>query len=258
MIHAAAPLAAIPPTLLAGRRIAVLGSGGGLGRAVARAAQAAGAEVLGIGAQPVFDHVSAFYRADPGDMQAVAAALPEGLDGLALFPDLTASEPAQVLAQGVIGPRLLAHALAPRMARGASIVVRAAPMGDDWAATLSMIRAAMALRPDDLAGFVPRWGLAAEPTRAPRLAGWAMGAWAMANRWTWAGVRVNALTPATPDGRLPPAIAAQLSRAEGDGPDLAAQTAVFLLSALSQGLTGANIAADGGMTAQMQTSLHGI
>jgi len=258
MIHAAHPLSAIPPTLLAGRRIAVLGSGGGLGLAVARAAQAAGAEVLGIGPQPVFDHVAAFYRAEPGDMQAVAAALPDGLDGLALFPDLTAGDPAQLLAQGLIAPRVLAQALAPRMAQGASIVVRAAPAGADWAAALPMIRAAMALRPDDLTGFVPRWGLNAQPTHAPRLTGWAMAAWAMANRWIWPGLRVNAVTPASPDGRLPPAIAAQLGRSEGDGPDLAAQTAVFLLSALSQGLTGANIAADGGLSAQMQTSLQGI
>jgi len=258
MIHAAAPLAAVPPTLLAGRRVAVLGSGGGLGLAVARAAQAAGAEVLGIGAHPAFDHVSAFYRAEPGDMSAVAAALPDGLDGLALFPDIASSDPAQVLARGVIASRVLAHALAPRMAPGAAIVVRAAPVGNDQPAALPMIRAAIALRTDDLAGFVPRWGLAAEPTRAPRLAGWAMGAWAMANRWTWPGLRVNAVTPATPDGRLTPAIAAQLGRTEGDGPDLAALAVLYLLSALSQGLTGANIAADGGMSAQMQTSLQGI
>jgi NAD(P)-dependent dehydrogenase (short-subunit alcohol dehydrogenase family) len=258
MIHAAAPLSAIPPTLLAGRRVAVLGSGGGLGLAVARAVQAAGAEVLGVDGRAVFDHVSALYRAEAGDMHAVAAALPDGLDGLALFPDLSAGDPAQVLANAVIAPRVLAQGLAPRMAPGASIIVQGAPAGADWAAALPMIRAAMALRPDDLAGFAPRWGLAAEPTRAPRLAGWTMAAWAMSNRWTWPGVRANALTPASPDGRLPPAIAAQLGRAEGDGPDLAAQTAVFLLSALSQGLTGANIAADGGMSAQMQTSLQGL
>lgn len=258
MIHAAAPLAAIPPTLLAGRRLAVLGSGGGLGLAVARAAQAAGAEVLGIGPHPVFDHVAAFYCADLADMVAVAAALPDGLDGLALFPHLGGHDPAQVLAQGVIAPRDLARALAPRLAPGASIIVQGASAGADRDAALPMIRAAMALRPDDLAGFALRWGLNAEPTRAPRLAGWAMGAWAMSNRWTWPGVRVNALTPASHDGRLPPAIAAQLGRPEGDGPDLAAQTTVFLLSALSQGLTGANISVDGGMSAQMQTSLQGL
>lgn len=257
---AALPLPAVPPTLLMGRRIAVLGSGSGLGLAVARAAEAAGAEVLGIDPDPAFAHVAELYRADPGDgaaMEAVAAALPEGLDGLALFPDLS-GDPARVLAQGVMGPRLLAEALAPRLAPGAAIVARAAPATPERTQALPMIRAALALRPDGLAPFPARWGLDAEPGKALALAGWAMAAWVMARAHAWPGLRVNAVAPAAPDGRLPPALAARMGRPEAEGAEIAARATLFLLSGPAQGLTGAVLAADGGLQAQIQTSLEGL
>lgn len=259
---APAPLAAIPPTLMQGRRVAVLGSGGKLGRAAAAALRAAGAEVLGIDARAVFDDVDALWRADlarPGAAEAVAAALPDGLDGLALLPDTgETADPAAVLVRAVAAPIRLAEALAPRLAQGAAVVALAGPDGPGRRAALAAIRAARALRPDDAAAFADRWGLAAEPARAPGLAAWALGAWALARRAAWPGVRVNAVVPAAPDGRLAPAEAAALALPEAAGADLAARAALFLLSPLSQGLTGAVLAADGGRAARMQTDQEGL
>jgi len=251
---------ALPPTLLQGRRIVVLGSASGLGRAVARACEVAGAEVLGVDGAAVFDHLAALYRTDltdPAAMDAVATALPEGIDGLALFPALEGLAPAQTLAQGLLAPRHLTEALAHKLVPGGAIVARAAPPHAAWAASLAQVRAAAALRRDDLDAFVTRWGLDAEPTLAPRLVGWGMLAWVMANRWTWSaqGLRVNALTPASSDGHLPPAVSVHTT---ADGADIVARAAVFLLSGLSQGLTGANLAADGGLSAQIQTRLEGL
>jgi NAD(P)-dependent dehydrogenase (short-subunit alcohol dehydrogenase family) len=262
MLHAA-PALAPPPPLLAGRRVVVVGSGGGLGRAVALAADAAGAEVLGVDDARVFDGLAALYRADladPAALDAAAAALPEGIAALALFPDPGAGDPASVLARALLAPRHLAAALAPNLVPGAAIVARAAPPHAAWAASLAETRAAAALRWDDLSGFVTRWGLDAEPSRAPRTAGWGMLAWVTAHRWTWAGrgIRVNALTPAEPDGRLPPEIAAARGQAAGAGTELAARAALFLLSDLSAGLTGANIAADGGLSARITAQLDGL
>jgi len=247
--------------LLHGRRIAVLGSASGLGLAVAAACAAAGAEVLGIDAEARFDHLAELYRADPTDpgaMDAVAAALPEGLDGLALFPALPEGTPALQLAHALAAPRRLADLLAPRLARGASIVVRGAATGTDRDTHLGAIRAGAALRAGDAAGFAARWGLNAEPARTPRVIGWAMHGWALANAHKWPGVRINTLIPAAPDGRLPPQASALCGLDAAEGAALAARACVFLLSDLSQGLTGACLAADGGVSAQMQTRLEGL
>lgn len=251
-------MAPLPP-LLHGRRIAVLGSASGLGLAVAGACAAAGAEVLGIDSTPRFDHLAEFYRADlddPAAMDAVAAALPEGLDGLALFPALPEGAPARQLAQALAAPRRLAGQMAPRLAPGGALLLRGTAGDGDRAAHLAAIRAGAALKPGDAAAFAARWGLDAEPGRTPRLIGWALQAWALAHATRWPGLRVNTLIPAAPDGRLPPAQA--LGQDPATGAALAARAAVFLLSDLSQGLTGASLAADGGLSATMQTRLEGL
>jgi NAD(P)-dependent dehydrogenase (short-subunit alcohol dehydrogenase family) len=249
------------PSLLRGKRIAVLGSGSGLGLAVAAEAEAAGAEVLGICGTARFDHLAELYRfdpTDPGAMNAVAQALPEGLDGLALFPGLPDAAPGAVLEAALAMPRRLAEALAPRMAPGAAIVARAAPVDGAWHKSLGMIRAGASLRPGQGAGFAARWGLDVEPVLAPWVAGWSMLAWTLSRAAAWPGLRVNAVTPAAPDGQLPPAAVAASGIDAAEGPRLAARAAVFLLSDLAQGLTGANLAADGGVSARIQTRLEGL
>ena len=78
------------PPLLEGKRVAVLGSASGLGLAVAAAAEAAGAEVLGIDADKAFDHVVEFYRVDLTDAadKAVAALNGTELDGRTIKVDV--------------------------------------------------------------------------------------------------------------------------------------------------------------------------
>lgn len=263
MTDLSSSLATVPPLLLAGKRVVVLGTGSGLGRAVALHAQAAGAEVLGVDDHKAFDGLDALYHADlndPAALDAAAHALPDGIDGLALLPDPGTGGPEQTLTRALLAPRHLAQALAPKLAHGAAVLVRAAPPHATWQARLGETRAALALRRDDLGGFVARWGLLAEPDRAARTAGWAMQAWVMAqhNRWADRAIRLNALTPASHDGRLPPDIVAASAKDAASGTDTAARAALFLLSDLSQGLTGANLAADGGLSARIITSLDGL
>ncbi|MFN4099930.1 MAG: hypothetical protein ACK4GT_09145 [Pararhodobacter sp.] len=249
------------PPLLHGRRIAVLGSASGLGLAVAAACAAAGAEVLGIDAEARFDHLAELYRADPTDpgaMDAVAAALPEGLDGLALFPALPDGTPALQLTHALAAPRRLVDLLAPRMTRGASIVVRGTATAPTRDASLGAIRAGASLRVTDTEGFAARWGLNTEPGRTPRLIGWAWHGWALANAHSWPGIRINTVIPSTPDGRLTPSATALAGLEATEGAAIAARATVFLLSDLSNGLTGASLAADGGVSAQMQTRLEGL
>ncbi|MDD7972043.1 hypothetical protein [Roseinatronobacter alkalisoli] len=263
MTAASLPLASVPPLLLAGKRVVVLGSGSGLGRAVALYAEAAGAEVLGVDDRKLFDGVSALYHTDlndPAALDAAAHALPDGIDGLALLPDPGTGGPELTLARSLLAPRHLTQALAPKLAHGAAILACATPMHGTWQARLGETRAAAALRWDDLGGFVARWGLLAEPDRATRTAGWAMLAWVMAQCHNRAdrSIRINALTPASHDGRLPPDIVAASGQDAASGTDTAARAALFLLSDLSLGLTGANLAADGGLSARIITSLDGL
>lgn len=252
------------PSLLSGKRVAILGSARGLGLAVAKAATEAGAEVIGIDAVTGFDHVSEFFRLDPGEAAAIdrlAEALGDGLDGLCLLPGLDPTDSVeQALLRGVMGPKRLAERLAPQMAAGGVIVTRGTPHDRARAQHLGLIRAALALRPETATGFGPRWGLAAEPALTPKLIGWAMEAWALQHRWTWAaqGLRTACLVTASPDGRLPPQIATARGVEAGMGTQNAAQAAVFLLSALAAGLTGTALAADGGLSAETQTSLEGL
>ena len=251
------------PALLSGKRIAVLGSASGLGMALARAAEAAGAEVHGIDHSRNFEGLAAFYLADLSDPQAltaVANALPEGLDGLAALPALPNSTPRDVLLHGLLAPRLLAEALAPKMAHGGAVVLRGAPMTHHWADTLSELRAAMNLRHDGVDAFVTRWGLHLDPARTARTAGWALAAWAMAHCRTWSakGLRINVLAPASPDGHLPPEICATTGQDARRGTELTAEAALFLLSDLSKGMTGATLATDGGLSAQMLCRRDGL
>lgn len=261
---APAPFAAMLPPLLTGRRVAVMGSASGLGLAVARAAEAAGAEVIGIDDRRGFEAVSALVLADlhdPGALDAAAAQLPDDLDALALFPDPGQGGPAQVLARALVAPRHLAQALAPRMAPGGAIVLRGAPPHAARSARLAEVRAAMALRHGDADGFAARWGLDAEPGRTLSTVGWALQSWAMAKCRAWAdrGIRLNAVLPATPDGLLPPAVvAAGRSGGAQAGTEAAARAALFLMSPLSAGITGATLAADFGLSATISTSLDGL
>lgn len=248
------------PHLLSGKRIAILGSASGLGLALACAAEAAGAEVHGIDQTRSFDAVAAFYQADltdPDALRAVAHALPEGLDGAAFLPALPDRGPRELLLQGLLAPRLLAQGLAPRMTQGASIVLRGAPLSHHWDERLPEIRAAMALRHDAVDDFIPRWGLQLDPERIPQTIGWALNAWVMSHCHRWA-VRINTLTPASPDGHLPPSIAAATGENAPHGTELAAHAALFLLSDLSRGMTGANLATDGGLTAQRLCRRDGL
>ena len=254
---------ATAPGLLRDKRIAVLGSARGLGLAVAHAAEAAGAEVHGIDSVRRFEGLAAFYQADLSDalaLSAVASALPEGLDGLVACPDLDALVPKDTLVLGLLAPRVLSEAVAPRMAQGASIVVRGAPVTPHWAERLSEIRAAMALRHADAGEFVTRWGLHLDPARTVRTVGWALMAWAMVHRWRYADrdIRMNTFSPANASGHLPPEIVAARGHDAAMGTTDAAQAALFLLSDLSRGMTGANLAVDGGMSAQMLCHADGI
>ena len=256
MLHSAAPFAPLPPSLLAGRRIVVMGSGTLAGLAVARAADAAGAEVLGLDDRACFDGLSALYRADlsdPGAIEAAAHALPDGLDGLIALPDLGDGDPVLALRRGLLGPRHLMRALAPKLAPGAGVVLRAGQPHEMRARHLAMIRAAMALRADDVAGFVARWGLSAEPVLTPRLIGWACEGLALTAR-----TRVNCVLPATPDARLTPERVAATGLESLAGVEIMARAALFLVSPFAAGITGATIAADGGLSASISTNLDGL
>jgi hypothetical protein len=219
---------------LHGRTIVVTGVAGPMGAACARALDAMGAAVIGVDAERAFAHCATFLRADLADpeaVDAVAAALPEGVAGLACL-DWPEGAPG-FLARALIAPRRLAAAV--RLAPGGGVAVPGAPVhlwGDR-----ARVRAAAALEAGDEAGFIARWGLAAEPAVVPALVRAGLAAWAMGAAAR--GLRVNAVAP-------------------GADPVAAGEAAAWLMAPLAGAVAGAVIAADGGAAARKMAVAEGI
>lgn len=221
---------------LEGRTIVVTGVAGPMGAACARALDAMGAAVIGVDGERVFDHCTTFLRADLADAEAVdavAAALPEGVAGLVCLDWPEGAGMADFLARALVAPKRLAGAV--RLAPGAGVAVLGAPVhlwGDR-----ARVRAAAALEAGDEAGFVARWGLAAEPAGVPALVRAGLAAWAMgaaARR-----MRANAVAP-------------------GADPAAAGAAAAWLMAPLADAVAGAVIAADGGVAARRLAAAEGI
>lgn len=250
---------AAPDFHLKGRRVLVTGASLGIGRAVALAAAAAGAEVvLAARGRPGLDAVAAeiasgggralvlpFDAADPAAIRdAIAAAGP--LDGVVnnagsvtREPFLEASEAEidRILALNVKGAALVAQAVARGMVaagRGGSIVNIASIAGLVGARNRSVYAASK----HAVMGLTRAMALELGPH----------------------GIRVNAVCPGlvnTPlaadlmaDSAFVAATRARIPLGRIMEPEDIAGPAVFLLSAASSGITGIALPVDGGVTAE--------
>jgi len=257
--------------LLQGKRIVVTGSASGIGLETARLLTAQGAEVLGVDLTKSFDHVEEFYRADLGDkrtIQALADALPDGIDGLVNNAGLPPTKPAEkLLAINLVAPKYLTNILIPKLNDNASIVNVASLAGIGWPQAIEAIRASEMLDFDGIPDFIQHWGVGNEGGRSYFFTKEAIIAWTMQNRWTWRdrGIRMNAVSPGPVDTPILGDFLATLgARAEedarimdrpGHATDIAPVIA-FLLSDLSAWIRGTNIPADGGMSSNILCEMH--
>ena len=259
--------------LLNGKRIVVTGSSSGIGHETARLLTAQGAEVLGVDLEKNFDHVEEFYRADLSDgptIEALADALPSGIDGLVNNAGLPPTRPAELLlAVNLVGLKRLTELMIPKLNDNASIVNLASLAGFGWPQAVEAIKASEDLGFDGIPEFVRRHGVGNEGGRSYFFSKEALIAWTMQNRWTWRdrGIRMNSVSP----GPVNTPIIGDFKRTLGaraeedarvmDRPGEAADIApvvAFLLSDLSGWIRGTNIPADGGMSSNILCEMHGL
>lgn len=259
--------------LLKGKRIAVTGSSSGIGAETAKFLTEQGAVVLGIDRNERLENVADFYRADLADKGAVDAlvdALPSGIDGLVNNAGLPPTRPAnKLLAVNLVGLKYLTVNLIPKLNDGASIVNVASLAGIGWPQAVETIQAAAGLDFHEIDDFIARWNVSNEGGRSYFFTKEALIVWTMQNRWTWRdrGIRINAVSPGPVNTPILGDFLETLgARAEedarvmdrpGETADIAPVTA-FLLSDMSAWIRGANIPADGGMSANILCAMHGL
>lgn len=259
------------PGLLADKRIVVTGCASGIGLETARLAKALGACVLGVDVTMTERHVDELYLADLSSraaIDALVAALPGGIDGLANIAGLPPTRPAaQVLAVNLVGLRYLTTRLVPKLADNASIVNLASLAGLGWRDSIAAIKASARLEFEDIPAFVERWEVGDAGGRSYFFSKEALIAWTLQNRWTWRerNIRMNCVSPGPVDTPILGDFLATLGkRAEEDArvmdrpgrPDDIAPVVAFLLSDMTHWIRGSNIPVDGGMLSNVLCETH--
>ena len=261
--------------MLFGKTIVITGVASGIGRRTAELAGQLGAEVIGIDrVKPAQTH-GQFLEGDlstPGGVQALAKALPSGLDALCNVAGVSGQTgAAHTLAVNFFGLRALSEALAPKLREGGSIVNVASIAGYGWRANPDRAKGVAGTQGfPDPATIVTEFAIPNEagyPVSKEILLVWTMMA-AHQPQFKARGIRVNAVSPGpveTPilsqfravlgDARVDSDIA-RVGRA-GTAADVA-PVALFLCSDAARWVNGANIACDGGLEAAITAEILGF
>jgi NAD(P)-dependent dehydrogenase (short-subunit alcohol dehydrogenase family) len=259
--------------MLTGKTIIVTGSASGIGNETARQIRALGGTVLGVDIASASPNADRHFQADlssKASIDRLLADLPEGADGLANIAGLPPTAPAdRLLLVNLVGLKYLTGAIAPRLARGASIVNVASLAGSGWADSLETVRAADELTFDNVAEFVARHDVGARDARDYFFSKEVLIVWTMQNRWKWRerDIRMNAVSP----GPVETPIFEDFKSTMGARDSLdrriiervgtvgdVAPVICFLLSEHSAWIRGANIPVDGGMHAHLLGKKYGF
>lgn len=248
-----------------GRQVLVSGAAHGIGAATAVLLRARGAHVTGLDIADPGGHCDAWLRVDLADCSAIDALALEGpfhaLVNAAGLPPHAGAE-AALLAVNYFGTVALTERVIPHLAPGGAIASMASRAGTRWRENVAQIRRLATLGPkDDLDRFIASERIS--PARAYDLSKEALIWWTKSAtaRLIDLGLRGNTVSPAAVETRiLGDFVAAFGARAErgmaltrrAGKADEIAEVLAFLVSPASGWLKGANIEADGGLTAQLE------
>ena len=258
--------------MLNGKTIVVTGAASGIGQETARVLRSLGARVIGIDRHE-WDrsNVDAAHQADlsdPDSVDAVADALPSGLDGLCNVAGLPpTAAPEQVLKVNVLGLKRLTLRLIDKLADGASITHVGSLAGFEWEKSLDAIQAFHDVGFSDVAAFCKAHAI--EGARSYFFSKEYLTVWTYMNRWTWRErqIRMNIVSPGPVETPIFKDFKATLgARVEEDmrimdrpaTPADIAPVIAFLQSDGSRWLRGANLAADGGMSSHLMLAKAGV
>ena len=258
--------------MLEGKTIIVTGVASGIGAETARQLKAAGARVVGVDRNDPTVAVDAFHKVDLMDQDALDAVIEKlkavKADGLANIAGVPPTAPPEVVVTvNLVALKRLTLGLVDSLADGASIVNLASLAGIGWVGEVARIKAAQGLDHAGVAGFCADHAIT--PDYSYFFTKQAVVAWTHENRWTWRdrGIRMNAVSPGPVETPILPDFVATLGdRVEEDmkimdrpgTPQDIAPVVCFLLSDGAVWLRGVNIAADGGMRANIDATSNGL
>ena len=255
-----------------GKKIIVTGAASGIGEETARQLMAAGATVIAVDRNPPKIDVDAFHQVDLTDEAAlddlVEKLKPLKADGLANIAGVPPTAPVDtVVTVNLVALKRLTLGLVDSLADNASIVNLASLAGIGWESEVAKITAAKGLKHADVSQFCKDNEVTAENSYF--FSKQALVAWTHENRWTWRdrGIRMNSVSPGPVETPILADFLETLGeRAEEDmrimdrpgRPTDVAPVVVFLLGDGSVWMRGVNIAADGGMRANIDATSNGL
>lgn len=243
--------------------VALTGGASGIGAEVLRKLAAAGHAVTVFDRREPAATAHAWIETDLGDparIDAAATAAPGPFDALinnAGLPPRPGNAEA-ILRVNYFGVQHFTNALCDRLAPGGAIVNTASRAGAQWRDNLEVVKALIALDPDNLPAFLDTHQI--DATRAYNLSKEALIASALAQTGPLLarGLRINCVSPAAVSTAIlqdfetafGARVAKNIARTGRPGqPDEIADVILFLASPASGWIKGQDIVVDGGMTA---------
>jgi NAD(P)-dependent dehydrogenase (short-subunit alcohol dehydrogenase family) len=253
-------------------RVVITGAATGIGAETVRVLKDAGHEISALDvAEPA--NVDQWLKVDLSDMDAIHAACAQ-LDGPfdALINNAglppRADNQVQLLSVNVFGLRQVTRQLLPKLADGARIVNTASRAGLMWQENIEEVKALLSLQhPVELPAFVAARDI--DPTRAYNLSKEAVIAYtkSLTKPLLDRDIRINSVSPAPVATEILDDFMAALGDRAAQAialpgragqPDEVARVIAFLASDESSWIKGEDVLVDGGVSAMVTSSAHGL
>ena len=258
---------------LTGKNIVVTGATSGIGKESTRLLRKRGATVIGLDRnRPSNGLVDEFIAVDLMDVEAINQAVEQvhgEINGLCNIAGVPPTAPVNtVVTVNFVALRYLTERMLDKLADGASIVNMASLAGVGWPDSIEQVKRFISEADfDNVDSLCNELGIDAD--RSYFFAKELLRVWTMQNwdSWRQRGIRVNAISPGPVETPILADFLETLGeRAEEDmgvmgragTAEEIAPVVAFLCSDDSAWINGANIAADGGMSAHVMRNVHGF